>query len=104
VTRPGALRAIDSANLDGAAVIATISQSQIGPPNSLNPNRAVLGGGIYNDGTLGPASLSLRSGTVVAHNRATVDGGGVDSAGPNASLSIAPGVVIPFNSPNNVSG
>jgi predicted outer membrane repeat protein len=94
--------AIANGNLDGAAAITTISQSRIGPSNGQNPNQAIFGGGLYNDGTLGPASLTLQPGTIVAHNQATNDGGGVYSTGTYASLSIAAGVVFLANSPDNV--
>jgi predicted outer membrane repeat protein len=96
--------AIGNGSLDSAAVaVATISQSRIGPPNGKDPNQAIFGGGISNDGRFGPASLTLQPGTIVAHNQATNDGGGVYSTGAQASLSIAPGVVFLANTPDDVS-
>ena len=88
---------------DGTAALVTIAQSTIGPPNGINPNSAIIGGGIYNDGTLGPASVSLQPGTIVAHNQAASDGGGLYNTGTHSHLLIGPGVVFLFNSPDNVS-
>ena len=93
--------AIDNENGGGAAALVTIAQSKIGPPNDLNPNKAILGGGIYNDGSDAPAGVSLLPGTILAHNQATADGGGIYNLG--GALSIAPGVVFLANSPGNVS-
>jgi hypothetical protein len=96
--------AIGNGTLDGASpAVATISHSRIGPPNGQNPNQAVFGGGISNDGTFGPASVTLQPGTIVAHNQASNDGGGIYSTGTNASLSIAPGVVFLANTPDDAS-
>ena len=96
--------AIGNGSLDSAAVaVATISQSRIGPANGQDPNQAIFGGGISNDGRFGPARLTLQPGTIVAHNQATNDGGGVYSTGANASLSIGPGVVFLANAPDDVS-
>jgi hypothetical protein len=96
-------------NLDAfgaAAATVTLSQSFVGtaPPTG-NGNQALLGGGIYNEaafGPGGPASVSLQAGTIIAHNQASSDGGGVynDASG---SLLISPGVVFLLNSPDNVS-
>ena len=95
--------AIDNENVDGAAALVTIAHSRIGPINGMNPNQASLGGGIYNNGSLGPAIISLQPGTIITHNQATLDGGGIYNAGAYSRLSIAPGVVILFNSPDNIA-
>ena len=92
--------AIDNENVDGAAALVTIAHSRIGPINGMNPNQASLGAGIYNNGSLGPAIISLQPGTIISHNQATLDGGGIYNTG--GVLSIAPGVLILFNSPNNI--
>ncbi len=89
-------------NLDGAAAVATIGQSRIGPERP-EPEPGDLRRRHLHDGIFAPASLTLQPGAIVAHNQATNDGGGVYSTGANASLSIAPGVVFLANVPNDVS-
>lgn len=89
---------------DGRAALVTVAQSMIGPVNnSPTPNTAILGGGIYNDGTQCPASVSLQPGTIIAHNQATNDGGGLYNTGTYSHLLIGPGAVFLFNSPDNIS-
>ena len=96
---------IDNANGgDGKAALVSISQSIIGSLTGASPNRAVLGGGIYNDGSAGPASVSLGKGTLVIHNQATTDGGGIFNTGTDAQLAISPDVLLLFNSPDNIGG
>jgi parallel beta-helix repeat protein len=98
--------AIHNLEFTATAATVTLAQSFIGPASgTLNGNQALLGGGIYNEaccGPGGPATVSLQAGTIIAHNQATIDGGGVynDASG---NLLIAPGVVFLFNSPDNVS-
>lgn len=98
--------AIHNLEFTATAATVTLSHSLIGSASgTLNGNQAVLGGGIYNEaccGPGGPATVSLQAGTIIAHNQATTDGGGVynDASG---NLLIAPGVVFLFNSPDNVS-
>ena len=95
---------LDNENLDGRAAVVSISQSIIGSLTGASPNRAVLGGGIYNDGSTGPASVSLGKGTLVIRNQATTDGGGIFNTGADAQLAINPGAVVLFNSPDNIGG
>jgi predicted outer membrane repeat protein len=88
----------------GGTATMSLGSTDIGSavPPYLNPNQAKLGGGIYNDGSHGPASVSLQAQTNVVHNTASVDGGGIYNTN-GASLLIAPGVIILFNSPDNIS-
>ena len=95
---------IDNENLDGKAALVSISQSLIGSLTGAGPNRAQYGGAIYNDGSTGPASVSLGSGAVVARNQASIEGGGVYNTGAGATLTISPGALVVFNSPDNVVG
>ena len=96
---------IDNANGgDGKAALVSISQSILGSLTGASPNTALLGGGIYNDGSAGPAAVSLGRGTLIIRNEATTDGGGIFNTGANAQLAINPGVVVLFNSPDNIGG
>ena len=95
---------IDNENLDGKAALVSISQSIIGSLTGASSNQAQYGGGIYNDGTTGPASVSLGAGAVVVRNQATKDGGGVFNTGAAAKLVIGRGALFLFNSPDNIGG
>src|SRR5262249_54814283 len=81
----------------GGSANVTLAKTRVGQiGTSLNPNQAAYGGGIFNENGDGFSSLSLQPGTVVVHNRAVHDGGGVfECAG--ASLTIAPGVSVFLN-------
>ena len=95
---------LDNENLDGKAAVVSISQSIVGSLTGASPNQAVFGGGIYNDGSTGPASVSLGKGTIIIRNAATTEGGGIYNTGADAQLAISPGVVFLFNSPDNIGG
>jgi len=86
----------------GGAATVTLAKTRIGQiGTSLNPNQARYGGGIFNENGDGFASLSVQPGSSIVHNRAIADGGGIFNCA-GADLSIAPGVSILLNSPNNV--
>jgi hypothetical protein len=87
---------IQNFNLGGAGANVTVSQSL------LSGNQSILGGAIYMDATSGPASVSLQPGTIIVHNQATIDGGGIYNTGGGV-VSTAPGVVFLFNTPDNIS-
>ena len=84
--------------------MVSISQSVIGSLTGASPNQAQYGGGIYNDGSTGPAAVTLGAGTVVARNQAVIDGGGVYNTGAAAKLVIGRGALFLFNSPDNIGG
>jgi hypothetical protein len=89
--------------VSGGTATLTVAATNVasGPPY-VNPNEAELGGGVYNDGSHGPASVSLQAGANIVHNQASIDGGGVfNTAG--GILTIAPGAIILFNTPDNIS-
>ena len=86
----------------GTATLTLASTNVASGPPYLNPNQAKLGGGVYNDASHGPASVSLQAGANIVHNQATIDGGGVYNTG-GGTLLIAPGAIILFNTPDNIS-
>jgi hypothetical protein len=84
----------------GGAALVTLAQSPVMRlPMYLNDNQAEFGGGIFNWGD--GANTTLQAGGHVIHNQAFVNGGGVfnDCAG---TLTVAPGAIIAFNTPNQV--
>ena len=101
LSRHGNGGAIYNVSQGGSTLLSIASSSVSSGPPFLNPNQAALGGGIYEDATLGPASMVLAAGAAIAHNKAWTDGGGVyDLCG--GGLTRAPGSVVFLNSPNNV--
>jgi len=85
----------------GTATLALASTNVSSGPPYLNPNKAQLGGGIYNDGIDGPTSVSLQPHTNVVHNQASVDGGGVYNT--NGGVLSIVGALILLDSPDNIS-
>jgi predicted outer membrane repeat protein len=84
----------------GAATVS-VGGSSIGRiGNTAHPNRAVYGGGIFNEQDNGPASVSLQSSTTVANNQASSNGGGVLNC-HGASLLVSSALIL-MNTPNNV--
>ena len=67
--------------------------------STIHGNRAGSGGGIYNDQG---ANLSLQTGTAIIKNTASNTGGGIFNN--QGTVSIAPGVPIVLNKPNNCTG
>ena len=93
--------AIFNANFDGAgAALVTLAQTPVMRlPMYLNDNQAEFGGGIFNFGD--GANTTLQAGAHVVHNQAFVTGGGVFND-CDGTLTVAPGALIMFNTPNQV--
>jgi hypothetical protein len=64
--------------------------------NSAPKNGTGEGGGIFNDG-----DVDLTGTTLVEHNSAANDGGGIEEC-PDAELSIGTSAVVSLNKPNNI--
>jgi parallel beta helix pectate lyase-like protein len=87
----------------GATSIATESSTIGARRGRLNDgNQASWGGAIAANGDNGPATISLRAGTVLVANVARFDGGGVFTRN-GATLAVGPGVQMLLNRPNNVN-
>ena len=65
-------------------------------------NKAMYGGGIYNDGSNGAAILTLQPGTSITGNIATVAGGGIYNDQGNVVITTP--VAIVANRPNDCIG
>ena len=93
--------AIFNANFDGGgAALVTLAQTPVMRlPMYLNDNQAEFGGGIFNFGD--GANTTLQAGAHVVHNQAFVTGGGVFND-CDGTLTVAPGALIMFNTPNQV--
>jgi len=84
---------------DGTATVS-LAQTKVGQTNqTLNPNKAKWGAGIFDFGV--GASTALQGGGQIVHNMASVTGGGVyDDCG--SSLTLGAGSLLLFNFPNNL--
>jgi hypothetical protein len=93
--------AIFNANFDGGgAALVTLAQTPVMRlPMYLNDNQAGWGGGIFNWGD--GANTTLQAGGHVVHNQAFFNGGGVFND-CDGTLTVAPGALIIFNTPNQV--
>ena len=93
--------AIFNANFDGGgAALVTLAQTPVMRlPMYLNDNQAGWGGGIFNWGD--GANTTLQPGAHVVHNQAFFNGGGVFND-CDGTLTVAPGALIMFNTPNQV--
>ena len=83
----------------GAALVTLAQTPVMRLPMYLNDNQARYGGGIFNYGD--GANTTLQPGSHVIHNQAFVNGGGVFND-CEATLTVAPGAIIAFNTPNQV--
>jgi len=93
--------AIFNASFDGGgAALVTLAQTPVMRlPMYLNDNQAGWGGGIFNWGD--GANTTLQAGGHVIHNQAFFNGGGVFND-CDGTLTVAPGALIMFNTPNQV--
>ena len=93
--------AIFNVNFDGGgAALVTLAQTPVMRlPMYLNDNQAGWGGGIFNWGD--GANTTLQPGAHVVHNQAFFNGGGVFND-CDGTLTVAPGALIMFNTPNQV--
>ena len=93
--------AIFNASFDGGgAALVTLAQTPVMRlPMYLNDNQAGWGGGIFNWGD--GANTTLQAGGHVVHNQAFFNGGGVFND-CDGTLTVAPGALIIFNTPNQV--
>ena len=93
--------AIFNASFDGGgAALVTLAQTPVMRlPMYLNDNQAGWGGGIFNWGD--GANTTLQAGGHVIHNQAFFNGGGVFND-CDGTLTVAPGALIIFNTPNQV--
>ena len=93
--------AIFNASFDGGgAALVTLAQTPVMRlPMYLNDNQAGWGGGIFNWGD--GANTTLQAGGHVVHNQAFFNGGGVFND-CDGTLTVAPGAIIAFNTPNQV--
>ncbi len=89
---------INLSDTDGTAALTLANTKVWQAPNTLNPNEARYGGGIYNREDDGLAIVSLRPGTVITRNKASVTGGGICNYGGSV---VSTGALIMFNTPNN---
>jgi hypothetical protein len=84
----------------GGAGLVTLAQTPVMRlPMYLNDNQAKYGGGIFNYGD--GANTTLQPGSHVVHNQAFVNGGGVFND-CEATLTVVPGALLMFNTPNQV--
>ena len=83
----------------GAALVTLAQTPVMRLPMYLNDNQAKWGGGIFNWGD--GANTTLQPGSHVIHNQAFVNGGGVFND-CEATLTVVPGAIIAFNTPNQV--
>jgi len=83
----------------GAGLVTLAQTPVMRLPMYLNDNQAKWGGGIFNWGD--GANTTLQPGSHVIHNQAFVNGGGVFND-CEATLTVAPGAIIAFNTPNQV--
>jgi hypothetical protein len=80
----------------------TLTKTSVGRiQHTLNPDRALYGGGIFSENGDGSSNVMLLPGTAVAGNQALVNGGGVFNCGGSA-LTVVPGALIFLNQPNNL--
>ena len=84
---------------EGGALVTLAQSPTLRVGFSLNDNQALWGGGIFNFGD--GASVALQPGAHIVHNQAFVSGGAVFND-CDATLSVAPGVGIMQNTPNQV--
>ena len=97
----------EATNGKGGAVFnagdLTLDQSTTMGANKIGlANKAVFGGGIYNDGSHGPAMLTLQPGTSITGNIATIAGGGIYNDQGNVVINTP--VTIVANRPNDCIG
>jgi predicted outer membrane repeat protein len=87
---------------DNGTALVTLSKTSVGRiQHTLNPDRALYGGGIFSENGDGSSNVMLLPGTAVAGNQALVNGGGVFNCGGSA-LTVVPGALIFLNQPNNL--
>jgi predicted outer membrane repeat protein len=86
----------------GDVALVTLSRTLVGQiGNSVNPNQASYGGGIFNEPGDGASDVSIQPGTHVVHNKASVTGGGLFNCS-TATYSLLPGATVFLNQPNNI--
>jgi predicted outer membrane repeat protein len=92
---------VDGCATNGIALV-TLSNTSVGRiQTTINPDKALYGGGIFSENGDGSSNVTLQAGTNVVANQASVNGGGVFNCG-GSTLTMAPGALIILNHPNNL--
>lgn len=99
--RGGAVYNTNAGCGDSSAVVS-LSHTTVGRlPNTVNPDRAEYGAGIFNAPGNGSSEVDLEASTAVSGNQASVHGGGVFDC-PGAVLSLTSGAAVSQNIPDNI--